>query len=191
MKLSNLKPAEGSTKTGKRVGRGQGSGHGGTATRGHKGQKSRSGYSKKIGFEGGQMPLQRRVPKYGFKNINRVEYRGINLDMVQALVDRKKVKEITPAILVEGGLAHKNDLVKILGRGELTTKLKITAHAFSKSAKAGIEAAGGEVVTLETKKEAPKKEKAPKAKKEEAPVKKVKEEVVEAVAEEANEENEA
>eukprot|EP00746_Dinoflagellata_sp_MGD_P033049 gnl/MRDRNA2_/MRDRNA2_178740_c0_seq1.p1 gnl/MRDRNA2_/MRDRNA2_178740_c0~~gnl/MRDRNA2_/MRDRNA2_178740_c0_seq1.p1 ORF type:complete len:194 (+),score=34.87 gnl/MRDRNA2_/MRDRNA2_178740_c0_seq1:214-795(+) len=193
MRLSNLKPAEGSTKSGKRVGRGQGSGKGGTATRGHKGQKSRSGYSKKIGFEGGQMPLQRRVPKFGFKNINRVEYRGINLDMIQALVDRKKVKEITPAILVEGGLAHKNDLVKILGRGELTAKLNVTAHAFSKSALAAIEAAGGKTIALTIKKEeeAPAKEKAPKAKKEKAPVEAKEEVVEEAVAEEANEENEA
>ena len=117
MKLHNLKPAEGSTKNRKRIARGQGSGHGGTATRGHNGAKSRSGYSTKIGFEGGQMPLQRRVPKFGFTNINRVEYKGINLDAIQTLIDAKKVKEITPEILIENGLISKNDLVKILGRG--------------------------------------------------------------------------
>jgi len=122
MKLHNLKPAEGSTKNRKRIARGQGSGHGGTATRGHNGAKSRSGYSTKIGFEGGQMPLQRRVPKFGFTNINRVEYKGINLDAIQTLIDSKKVKEITPEILIENGLISKNDLVKILGRGELKSK---------------------------------------------------------------------
>lgn len=150
MDLSNLKPAEGSVKNqGKRVGRGQGSGKGGTATRGHKGAKSRSGYSKKIGFEGGQMPLQRRVPKFGFKNINRVEYQGVNLDTLQKLVDDKKIKETVDfETLVELRLASKNDLVKILGRGELTSKLKVSAHKFTASAKAAIEAAGGEVVTL-------------------------------------------
>ena len=132
MDLSNLKPAEGSVKNkGKRVGRGQGSGKGGTATRGHKGAKSRSGYSKKLGFEGGQMPLQRRVPKFGFKNINRKEYQGVNLDTLIAL-----------------RLAGKNDLVKILGRGELSAKLKVTAHKFTASAQKAIEAAGGEVVTI-------------------------------------------
>ena len=150
MDLSNLKPAEGSVKNkGKRVGRGEGSGKGGTATRGHKGAKSRSGYSKKIGFEGGQMPLQRRVPKFGFNNINRKEYTGINLDTLQGLVDAKKVKS---SIDVEGlvalGLAGKNDLVKILGRGSLSAKIKVTAHKFSASAKAAIEANGGEAITL-------------------------------------------
>ena len=150
MDLSNLKPAEGSVKTqGKRVGRGQGSGKGGTATRGHKGAKSRSGYSKQLGFEGGQMPLQRRVPKYGFKNINRVEYQGVNLDTLQQLVDDKKIKATVDFnTLVELGLAGKNDLVKILGRGELKSKLNVTAHKFTASAKAAIEAAGGEAVTL-------------------------------------------
>jgi large subunit ribosomal protein L15 len=150
MDLSNLKPAEGSVKNqGKRVGRGQGSGKGGTATRGHKGAKSRSGYSKKVGFEGGQMPLQRRVPKFGFTNINRVEYQGVNLDTLQQLVDDKKIKTTVDfETLVELRLATKNDLVKILGRGELKSKLKVSAHKFTASAKAAIEAAGGEVVTL-------------------------------------------
>lgn len=150
MDLSNLKPAEGSVKNqGKRVGRGQGSGKGGTATRGHKGAKSRSGYSKKVGFEGGQMPLQRRVPKFGFNNINRVEYQGVNLDTLQQLVDDKKIKDsIDLDTLIELRLATKNDLVKILGRGELKSKLKVSAHKFTASAKAAIEAAGGEVVTL-------------------------------------------
>ena len=145
MNLTNLKPAEGSTKNVKRIGRGQGSGRGGTSTRGHKGAKSRSGYSRKIGFEGGQMPLQRRVPKFGFKNINRVEYKGINLDSIQQLVDNKKVKEITKEVLVENGLASKNDLIKILGRGELKASLKITAHKFSATAQAAIEKAGGSI----------------------------------------------
>jgi large subunit ribosomal protein L15 len=150
MDLSNLQPAEGSVKNkGKRVGRGQGSGKGGTATRGHKGAKSRSGYSKKLGFEGGQMPLQRRVPKYGFKNINRVEYHGINIDTLQQLVDEKKIMgSVDRDLMLELGLIGKNDLVKILGRGELKAKLKVTAHKFSASAKEAIEAAGGEVVTL-------------------------------------------
>ncbi|MFS4484047.1 50S ribosomal protein L15 [Hyunsoonleella sp. 2307UL5-6] len=150
MDLSNLQPAKGSVKTqGKRVGRGQGSGKGGTATRGHKGAKSRSGYSKKLGFEGGQMPLQRRVPKFGFTNINRVEYQAINLDTLQALVDDKKVKDTVDfEILFSNRLAGKNDLVKVLGRGELKSKLKVSAHKFSASAKAAIEAAGGEVITL-------------------------------------------
>ena len=150
MDLSNLKPAEGSVKNqGKRVGRGQGSGKGGTATRGHKGAKSRSGYSKKVGFEGGQMPLQRRVPKFGFNNINRVEYQGVNLDTLQQLVDDKKIKDTVDFDTLIGlRLATKNDLVKILGRGELKSKLKVSAHKFTASAKAAIEAAGGEVVTL-------------------------------------------
>merc|ERR1712146_155903 len=150
MDLSNLKPAEGSVKNqGKRVGRGQGSGKGGTATRGHKGAKSRSGYSKKLGFEVGQMPLQRRVPKFGFTNINRVEYQGINLDTLQELVDEKKIKDTVDfETLVSLGKAGKNDLVKILGRGELKAKLTVTAHKFTATAKAAIEAAGGEAVTL-------------------------------------------
>lgn len=148
MELGNLKPAEGAVKSAnKRRGRGQGSGTGGTATRGHKGAKSRSGYSKKIGFEGGQMPLQRRVPKFGFTNINRKEYQGINLDTLQQLVDDKKVKkEIALAQFVDLRLAGKNDLVKILGRGKLSAALKITAHKFTASAKAAIEAAGGEAI---------------------------------------------
>lgn len=148
MDLSKLTPAEGSVKNGKRVGRGQGSGRGGTSTRGHKGQKSRSGYSKKSGFEGGQMPLQRRVPKYGFKNINRVEYRGINLDMIQDLADRKKISDITVEVLVENGFAHKNDLVKILGRGEVSGALNVTAHKFSATAKAALEGKGGTATEL-------------------------------------------
>ena len=148
MKLHTLKPAEGSTKAKKRVGRGQGSGHGGTSTRGHKGAKSRSGYKSKIGFEGGQMPLQRRVPKFGFKNINRVEYKGINLDTIQILIDKSKPKTITTQLLVENGLANKKDLIKILGRGELTIKLEVKANAFSKTAVEAIEKAGGKAVTL-------------------------------------------
>ena len=150
MNLSNLKPAEGSVKNqGKRVGRGQGSGKGGTATRGHKGAKSRSGYSKKLGFEGGQMPLQRRVPKFGFTNINRVEYQGINLDILQQLIDDKKIKDTLDFdTMVALRLVRKNELVKILGRGELKSKLTVSAHKFTASAKAAIEAAGGEAVTL-------------------------------------------
>ncbi|MBP9151998.1 MAG: 50S ribosomal protein L15 [Flavobacteriales bacterium] len=148
MGLSNLTPATGSTKSKKRIGRGEGSGKGGTSTRGHKGAKSRSGYKKKIGFEGGQMPLQRRVPKFGFKNPFRVEYHGINLDALQKLADEKKITVITPEFLVENGLASKNDLVKVLGRGELKAKLEVSAHGFSKTAVSAIEAAGGTVVTL-------------------------------------------
>ncbi|PIB29058.1 50S ribosomal protein L15 [Maribacter sp. 4U21] len=150
MNLSNLQPAEGSVnRDGKRLGRGQGSGKGGTAARGHKGAKSRSGYSKKIGFEGGQMPLQRRVPKFGFTNINRKEYQGINLDRLQALVDDKVIKEtVTLDILVENGLVRKNELVKILGGGELKASLKISVHKFTATAKAAIEAAGGEAISL-------------------------------------------
>ncbi|GAA4278146.1 50S ribosomal protein L15 [Aquimarina mytili] len=150
MDLSNLKPAAGSVKNNsKRVGRGQGSGKGGTATRGHKGAKSRSGYSKKIGFEGGQMPLQRRVPKFGFKNINRKEYQGINLDTLQKLVDDGKITDTVDLdVILATRLAGKNDLVKILGRGELKAKLKVSAHKFTATAKAAIEAAGGEAVTL-------------------------------------------
>lgn len=144
MKLNNIKPAEGSVrKNKKRLGRGQGSGTAGTAGRGHKGAKSRSGYSKKIGFEGGQMPLQRRVPKFGFTNPNRVEYKGINLDTIQKLADEKKLKEISVETLYENGLVGKKDLVKILGRGELKSKLKVTVHGFSATAKEAIEAAGG------------------------------------------------
>ena len=145
MKLHELKPAAGSTKNRKRTGRGQGSGTGGTSTRGHKGAKSRSGYKTKIGFEGGQMPLQRRVPKFGFKNINRVEYKGINLDSIQKLIDLVKIDAITPEIIVENGLANKKDLIKILGRGELKSKVNVKAHGFSASAKAAIEAKGGKI----------------------------------------------
>ena len=150
MELNNLRPAKGSVKSNnKRVGRGEGSGKGGTATRGHKGAKSRSGYSKKIGFEGGQMPLQRRVPKFGFNNRNRKEYQGINLDTLQRLVDEGRIKDtVDMEVLVENGLAGRNELVKILGRGELKAKLKISVHKFTASAKEAIEAAGGEVVTL-------------------------------------------
>ena len=149
MNLSNLKPAKGSVKNKKRIARGQGSGHGGTATRGHKGQKSRSGYSKKVGFEGGQMPLQRRVPKFGFKNINRIDYKGINLDTIQALVDAKKIKdEVTFEILLANGLVRKNELVKILGRGALIAKLNVTAHKFTATAQAAIEASGGTATNL-------------------------------------------
>mgnify|MGYP006146904803 FL=1 len=150
MNLSNLQPAEGSVHNkNKRLGRGEGSGKGGTAARGHKGAKSRSGYSKKIGFEGGQMPLQRRVPKFGFKNINRKEYAGINLDTLQALVDNGVVTDTVDfTVMVDNRLATKNEQVKILGRGELKAKLKVTAHKFTATAKAAIEAAGGEAVSL-------------------------------------------
>ena len=150
MELNNLKPAKGSiNKNSKRIGRGQGSGKGGTATRGHKGAKSRSGYSKKLGFEGGQMPLQRRVPKFGFNNINRKEYQGVNLDTIQTLVDNKRVKSsLDFDTMIKLRLARKNELVKILGRGELKAKLKISAHKFTASAKAAIEAAGGEAINI-------------------------------------------
>jgi len=150
MSLNNLKPALGSVqKKGKRLGRGQGSGKGGTSTRGHKGAKSRSGYSKKIGFEGGQMPLQRRVPKFGFKNINRKEYRVINLDTLQAMVKSKKInKEISIEKMIDLNLAQKNDSIKILGRGKLEAPLKIFGHKFSVSAKKSIESSGGEVVIV-------------------------------------------
>jgi len=147
MDLSNLKPAKGSTKTSKRLGRGQGSGKGGTSTRGHKGAKSRSGYTHKIGFEGGQMPLHRRVPKFGFKNRNRVEYRSINVDKLQELAEKHKVTSVDPEFLYTHGLVGKNDLVKVLGRGELTVKLEVKAHAFSEKAKSAIEAQGG-IATL-------------------------------------------
>ena len=143
MDLSNLKPAKGSTKSSKRIGRGQGSGRGGTATRGNKGAKSRSGYSQKIGFEGGQMPLHRRVPKWGFKNRNRVEYRGINVDVLQKMFDDKNISVVDPEILYANGLVGKNDLIKILGRGELKAKMEVKAHAFSDKAKEAIESLGG------------------------------------------------
>ena len=148
MNLSNLKPAEGSTKTRKRIGRGAGSCLGGTSTRGHKGAKSRSGYSKKVGFEGGQMPLQRRVPKFGFKNINRVEYKAINLDTIQTLADAKNLTKVGISDFIEAGFISSNQLVKVLGNGALTNKLEVEANAFSKSAAAAIEAAGGTVVKL-------------------------------------------
>lgn len=149
MNLSNLKPADGSLHNkNKRKGRGQASGKGGTASRGHKGAKSRSGYSKKIGFEGGQMPLQRRVPKFGFTNINRVEYQAVNLDALQQLADKTKATEITPELLIENRLVGTNDLIKILGRGELKAKLSVSAHKFSATAQAAIEKAGGEIKTL-------------------------------------------
>ncbi|HET7361270.1 MAG TPA: 50S ribosomal protein L15 [Salinimicrobium sp.] len=150
MELNNLQPAKGSVKSNsKRIGRGQGSGKGGTATRGHKGAKSRSGYSRKIGFEGGQMPLQRRVPKFGFTSRNRIEYQGINLDVLQKMVDDGKIKDsVDLDTLIENRLARKKDLVKILGRGELKAKLKVSAHKFTESAKKAIEAAGGEAVTV-------------------------------------------
>lgn len=148
MDLSNLKPAEGSTKTRKRIGRGPGSGLGGTSTRGHKGAKSRSGYKRKIGFEGGQMPLQRRVPKFGFKNINRVEYKAINIDTLQALADSQRLDKIGIETLVAAGFISSKQLVKILGKGALTAKLEVSAHAFSKTAEAAIVAAGGTVVKL-------------------------------------------
>lgn len=145
MDLSNLKPAKGSVKTRKRIGRGEGSGRGGTSTRGHKGAQSRSGYKRKAGFEGGQMPLARRVPKYGFKNINRVEYSGINIDIIQKLIDEKGIAEINHAVLVELGLASSKDKVKILGRGKLTAKIDVSAHAFSAAAVKAIEDNGGKV----------------------------------------------
>ena len=150
MNLSNLQPAEGSTHNqNKRLGRGEGSGKGGTSARGHKGAKSRSGYSKKIGFEGGQMPLQRRVPKFGFTNINRVEYQGVNLDNLQLLVDNGIVTDtVDMTVFITSRLATKTEVVKILGRGELKAKLKVSAHKFTATAKAAIEAAGGEAVTI-------------------------------------------
>lgn len=146
MKLNNLRPASGSTKTKKRLGRGEGSGKGGTASRGHNGAQSRSGYSRKSGFEGGQMPLQRRVPKFGFKNINRKEYQGVNLSNIQTLVDNKEITEITIQTLINHGLVSKNDLVKILGNGTLTAKINISAHGFSATAKTAIEANGGTAI---------------------------------------------
>lgn len=149
MNLSNLKPAEGSTKNRKRIGRGTGSGRGGTSTRGHKGAGSRSGYTSKVGFEGGQMPLQRRVPKVGFKNINRVEYVAINLDALQSLSEKFNLATINFDTFRDHGLASKNDRIKILGRGELKTKLEVEAHAFSATAQKAIEAAGGAIVKLQ------------------------------------------
>lgn len=148
MDLGSLKPATGSVKIRKRVGRGQGSGLGGTSTRGHKGAKSRSGYSRKIGFEGGQMPMQRRLPKYGFKNVNRVEYAPVNLSAIQALAESRNLDKIGIEDLVVAGIVSKKDLVKILGNGELTAKVVVSAHAFSKSAVAAIEKAGGSAITL-------------------------------------------
>ena len=146
MELHNLQPAVGSNKKSKRIGRGTGSGYGGTSTRGHKGAKSRSGYKRKIGFEGGQMPLQRRVPKFGFKNINRVEYKAINLDALEALAEASKIEKVTVEDLRNAGLVSKNALVKILGNGTLTHKLDVEANAFSKTAEEAIKAAGGSVV---------------------------------------------
>lgn len=148
MDLSSLKPACGSTHHEKRIGRGQGSGKGGTSTRGHKGAKSRSGYHTKIGFEGGQMPLQRRVPKFGFKNINRVAYKAINVSMLQELAERDSLTAIDKDVLIKAGLISKNDLLKVLGDGVLKAKLEVKADAFSEKAKAAIEAAGGSVVVL-------------------------------------------
>lgn len=148
MDLNNLKPAAGSTKTNKRVGRGQGSGRGGTSTRGHKGAQSRSGYSRKVGFEGGQMPLQRRLPKFGFTNINRVEFKGINLSTLEEIATKNNLKSITVETLIEAGFVSKNAKVKILGNGTLSVALEVTAHAFSKSAAAAIEAKEGKAVKL-------------------------------------------
>jgi large subunit ribosomal protein L15 len=148
MNLSNLRPAKGSTKTRKRIGRGPGSGLGGTSTRGHKGQKSRSGYSKKIGFEGGQMPIQRRLPKFGFKNINRVEYKAINLDTLQQLADAQQLAKIGINELINAGFVSSKHLVKILAKGTLASALEITAHAFSKTAEEAITKAGGTIVKL-------------------------------------------
>ena len=149
MRLESLKPAEGSTRNRKRVGRGQGSGRGGTSTRGHKGAQSRSGYSRKTGFEGGQMPLQRRVPKFGFKNNNKIVSKPINLDDLQKLSELKKLKEITPEVLQANGLASKKDTIKVLGRGEISIALKVTAHKFSKTAQEAIEKAGGSITVVE------------------------------------------
>ena len=149
MKLNNIQPAAGSTHNSKRIGRGQGTGKGGTSTKGHKGQKARAGYSEKIGFEGGQMPLQRRLPKFGFKNVNRKEFRGINLDTIQNLIDTKNIAgDITKEVLVENGLVSKNELVKILGRGELKASVSISADKFTKSAQELISKAGGQAITL-------------------------------------------
>src|ERR1700745_2838129 len=148
MKLNELKPAKGSVRNNYRRGRGQGSGGGGTATPRHKGAQSRSGHSSKRGFEGGQMPLQRRLPKFGFKNINRIDYKGVNLDVIQNLIETKKLTAITPEVLMANGLAGKTDLIKILGRGELKSKVEIKAHAFTATAKTAIEAKGGSATTI-------------------------------------------
>ena len=148
MDLSNLQPAAGSNRKGKRLGRGAGSGKGGTSTRGHKGAKSRSGYSTKVGFEGGQMPLQRRVPKFGFKNRNRVEYKAVNLDAIQALVDARQLEKVTLDDMIAAGLATRKQLVKVLGNGELKSKVEVEAHAFSKKAEEAITAAGGTIQTV-------------------------------------------
>ena len=148
MNLNNIRPAKGSTHSSKRIGRGQGSGKGGTAGKGHNGQQARAGYSQKIGFEGGQMPLQRRLPKFGFTNINRKEYRAINVDTLQILADNKNITEITREVLIENGLAKKNEIVKIMGRGELKTGISISAHKFTKSAEEAISKAGGTAITL-------------------------------------------
>ncbi|AYZ14855.1 50S ribosomal protein L15 [Chryseobacterium arthrosphaerae] len=149
MNLNNIKPAAGSTFNSKRIGRGQGTGKGGTSTKGHKGQKSRAGYSQKIGFEGGQMPLQRRLPKFGFKNVNRKEFRGVNLDTIQTLIENKSITgDITKEVLVENGIISKNELVKIMGRGELKSAVSISADKFTKSAEELIAKAGGKAITL-------------------------------------------
>lgn len=148
MKLNTLKPAKGSTQTRKRVGRGQGSGIGETSGRGHKGAGQRSGTKRKLGFEGGQMPLQRRLPKFGFKNINRVDYKGVNLDLIQSLVEKHNLAEVTHEVLVSNGICSKKELVKVLGRGELKSKVNVSAHGFSATAKAAIEKLGGTVTTL-------------------------------------------
>ena len=147
MQLNKLKPAKGATKSDKRIGRGQGSGRGGTSTRGHKGAKSRSGYSRKVGFEGGQQPIQRRLPKFGFKNPNRVEYKAVNLGVLQQLVTSKGISDFNQDVFVENGLASKNELVKVLGTGELSDKINVTAHGFSASAKEAIESKGGTATT--------------------------------------------
>jgi len=148
MNLSNLKPAAGSVKNRKRIGRGQGSGRGGTSTKGHKGAQSRTGYSRKIGFEGGQMPLQRRIPKGGFKNINRVEYASVNLDVLQQLAEKLNISKIDRQFLIDKNLIHKNELFKVLGRGEITIALEVHANKFSETAKAAIEKAGGSIHTI-------------------------------------------
>jgi len=148
MNLSNLKPAAGSVKNRKRIGRGQGSGRGGTSTKGHKGAQSRTGYSRKIGFEGGQMPLQRRIPKGGFKNINRVEYASVNLDVLQQLAENMNISKIDRQLLIDKNLIHKNELFKVLGRGEITIALEVHANKFSETAKAAIEKAGGSTHTI-------------------------------------------
>ncbi|KIA89762.1 MULTISPECIES: 50S ribosomal protein L15 [Kaistella] len=148
MNLNNIRPAAGSTHSTKRIGRGQGSGKGGTAGKGHNGQQARAGYSQKIGFEGGQMPLQRRLPKFGFTNVNRKEYRAINIDTIQVLADTKNITDFTQEVLVQNGLAKKNEIVKILGRGELKSGVSISAHKFTKSAEEAIAKAGGKAITL-------------------------------------------